>query len=264
MSASFAASTADYVNHGSDTSLDDLDPITVMCWIYLNTLVASSSARNLAFNKATAGDEGFSFYPGGASDNQVTSLVRQGSGTWLVKDASNTNFAHFGVNKWLFCAAAAEFGVAGKTLIGDLSNAPTEPSSYDVNNQVGSGSLSTDAGQNFYVGSGRTLTTFFGVNGIIAFGHIVSGYLTDQQIYQQWMMPHVISGSRMFRWYGLDGTMGTQYDWSGYQNNGTVTAATYSDSYPPIHISPGGIALPQHTLYTAPAAGSILPFMMHM
>jgi hypothetical protein len=67
--------------------------------------------------------------------------------------------------------------------------------------------------------------------GRIGMVHVVNTRLTLGQMKAQQFAPHVIPGSVLYTRLGWNGT-GTQADWSGGQNNCTVTGATVGNDVP--------------------------------
>ena len=145
-------------------------------------------------------------------------------------DATPSNFAAWGIGKWLFVAGVIELGSMPRLLIGDLTTIPTEPSAYTTQNN-GAGPIISDAAQNLFVGAGRDFGASFRFGGDVATIHIVGANLTNAQIIKQWMRPQIIASTVLFTHYGFNGT-GTQPDWSGNNNSGAVTGATVADHVP--------------------------------
>jgi hypothetical protein len=217
-SLSFAHGSSQYVNHGSDVSLDDLDPVTVMVWAWVDTLHATE--RNFVFGKASAADEGISWTLGRTSGvDQIISNREASSNANVVSDTSN--FAAWGIAKWMFCAFVHELGGTPRLLVGDLVTPPAEPSSY--NSQVGGSTpITSDAGQNLYVGNIRDLGSTWRFGGDVALVHVVAANLTNKEIIEQWEAIRPLEGrTRLLAHYG-EGTQ-TQFDLSGNNNHGTTT-----------------------------------------
>lgn len=258
MALSFVHGATEYVNHGSDVSLDDMDPCTIMAWVKVDALDASE--RNLLINKESGTDEGLSFYVGFNSGSPQLIAIRQSTtATWHTATAVAANFTHWGTGKWVFVVAVLNFGGTARLLVGDLSNVPAEPSAY-TSQVAGTGAVQTDAANDLIVANGRGIATFWRFGGDVATKHIVEEALTNQQIIQQWMRFSLRSTSRLFPHYGFNGT-GTQADWSGNLNNGTITGnPTVVDHVPLGPMFGFDVSLP--FLVAAPPGG-IIPRIMY-
>ncbi len=228
---SFLHGTTQHINYGSDGSLDDLDPITVLVWVNLDTLHATE--RNLVLGKATAADAtGLQFYLGHTASNDKILLERQTDATWSAADAATSNFTSWGIGKWVFAAAVIEIGVAPRLLVGDLTSPPTEPSSYTTQ-ASGTGSIVTDAAQNLYVGNGRNLGSNLRTGGDIAFVHVIAANLSNAEIVAQWQRFRKLPETRLVSRPGMDGP-GIQIDHSGRGNHGTLTGGPIVAQGPPL------------------------------
>jgi hypothetical protein len=93
----------------------------------------------------------------------------------------------------------------------------------------GSGTLNSDAAANFSIGNASGYGAAW--PGTIAWFAHWNRVLTLAEVVEQQFNPHVTSGCVLFMHLGYNGT-GTQPDWSGNGNNGTVTSATVSDHVP--------------------------------
>lgn len=121
-------------------------------------------------------------------------------------------------------------GGAGEVVniyLGDLSTVPTE-CTYGTATD-GSGTVTDDSAANLWVGNnpGGTLAW----QGRIAGVHFCDRVLTLGEIQRQWMRFDANANSRIISHLGFNGT-GTQPDWSGSGNPGTVTGATVANHVP--------------------------------
>ena len=258
MALSFAVSVVDYVDHGSATNLDDMDPVTMMAWIIADD--ESAEFHALMGKNKDAGGQGLSWAI--HEENVLAIVTRQTGGVEnLEAEATTSNFASFGLGKWMFVAAVVDVGTSARMLVGDLTTAPAEPSSYDAV-EVGDGAISTDAGEPFTVGHSIDFgTASAGFAGDVAFVHVVEAALTNGQIIQQWMRPHPIANSRIFsHYYGT----GTQADWSGQGNNGTLSGSPTAVDHAPIMTGFGLGQLDPYVVAAGPApTTTIIPRIMH-
>ena len=222
MSLSFTRLSTDHVDHGSNASLDTLGAGVYMMWMFSGASAdvdwqlfeknesATKSALNPDFNWGAE-----------IGRDSVDLLVRANIG----------NFASYGAAKWLFLAFAFDrTGADGdqKLLMGDLTTAATEPSTYSTQT-VGSGNFVADASNSLIVGNQAAGNR--GVEDSIASLHLCNVLLTNAQIRAQQFRFRKLLSSVILCEYGWNGT-NLQPDWSGNGNNGTVTGATVSDHVP--------------------------------
>ena len=221
MALTFGGATSDRVNCGSGASLDDLSPFTWMAWIYPT---AFTSGRRLA-------EKG--------SSTQKVMLLSGTSGDWRLQVArtvaSNyiTNDTPLALNTWKFVAATFDTGGGAGEIInlytGGLNTIATE-SSY-TSPADGSGAVTADASGDFVIGNVGVATFNQAFEGRIAFFGVWNRALSLGEIRAQQFRPHVTSGCVLFQYLGFAGT-GTQPDYLGNANAGTVTGATVSDHVP--------------------------------
>lgn len=253
MSLSCVHGANQYIDHGSDASLDNLDPVTMMAWINVDALDASE--RNLLAGKATAGNgNGLTFLIGRTSGDNKLLLERQ-AGTWSTCDAPVANFSAWGTGKWIFVAGVIEIGVAPRVLVGDLSSVPAEPSAYTTQD-AGVAPVTSDAAQNWIVGNGRGIQATFRFGGDVATIHVVAANLTNAELVRQWMRFTPLPTSVLLAHYGFNGTA-SQPDWSGNGNAGTVTSATVAD-----HV-PLGPLFGSDAVSLRPLSIGVIPLIMH-
>lgn len=226
MALLLSGSDTDRINHGSDASLDNIDTGTFICWAY-SLFDASTNAE--LFHKAT-GTPARSWL---VKTSNVHEIQYGRTGTNLQATAALGNFAHYGTSKWCFFAAAWDFSGANGDqilLIGDLDSPAAEPSSYSTQ-VVGTGSAGDDSAADFIVGNHPSGSVSW--DGRIALFAAYAELMTIAQIQalQGRLQPGPQSTCKLFCNYGFHGT-GTQTDWSGNENNGTVTGATVADHVP--------------------------------
>jgi hypothetical protein len=138
----------------------------------------------------------------------------------------------FTINNWWFVAVTFDGVTAPKLYIGNLTTPVHEIASYSISTAP-SGARVTDGGARTIIGNldnGGVVNA--GFQGRIAVANFIQGsVLSLGQLKQHQFNPHAEAGSRIFTWYGFNGT-GTQPDWSGNKNNGTVTGAKIAPNVP--------------------------------
>lgn len=228
---------ADVVDHGASNNMDNLGAATYMAWAYPDT---SGDVDYCLANK------GSNTVGCAITSNPVANMSIQyfRASTHLDASGAFSNFTSWAVNKWVFIACTYDLSGANgdqRILIGDLTTAATEPSSY-ATQTVGSGSATDDSAENFFVGHLNGLTIFHW-RGRIARVVVVSSNLSNSQIVAHQWSGAMAHGANTELWceYGHNGT-GTQPDWSGNSNNGTVATAVQA-----VHVPLGpplGYAIP--------------------
>ena len=222
MSLLFDAST-ELVNHGSDSSIDDIQAGTMFFWHY----PTSFSGRGHMFRKnggthlfrmtqETNGTHEFNC-------TQPTSGINLSNA--VTASPATLNVWQFVAVRWDTSGAAAD----QEMYIGELDSIASEVSSY-LQQSVGTGTHD-DAAGTMYVGSRGDTTAPY--QGRIAFFAMYDKYLSVGKILQQQfhLMGPVDSNCVMLVNYGFNGP-GTQTDWSGNGNGGTVTGATVAPHVP--------------------------------
>lgn len=228
MALQFNNAITDRVVIGSDATLDNITSGAILMWIYVDSYISArrfyqkagtaGTRKDLFFFTAGGGDVFNLFWARGVADLKVQGLL--------------ANYAHYGAGKWLFLVTL--FDIAGANgdqiiLIGDLSNVAAEPSAY-TQQQVGSGAMGDDSASDASIGdiAGGNLS----FDGKIATFQLISGRAVSiaEAISLQWH-PRVVANTVAFYHLGYNG-VGTQPDWSGNGNAGTVTGATVADHVP--------------------------------
>ena len=224
MALSFTGGDSDRVDVSSYSDVEGMATGTIVFWVYWDDI---SPADNRQFF-TKQGEYGVAFSPWGAGDKVQGSVVR---GTTNLDVAGlNANFSHLASTKWLFLAFTWDTGGANadqRLLIGDLDSPAAEPSAYSTQT-VGSGAVASGA-NNLIIGcdGGHTLS----FNGDIALCGIFDVHMTNAEIQAQ---QHSLYPLReCVGWWnlGFNGT-GSQTDWAGGGNNGTVTGAVLADHVP--------------------------------
>ncbi len=229
MALTFGVGTAERVNHGSATSLDNLpdsaNGMTVLLWTYVTS---RTDARKFASKARASLGAGWQLGLNGTTGNVQMLCERATTDAFRV-----TNDTPIAANTWIFLAADAKISASPATHIytGTLTTSAVE-STYG-SDQDGSGAYNSDAARDFMGGNIDATTPNLSIPGRIAWIGLWNRVLTLVEIQEQQFAPHVTSGCVLFSHYGYNGT-GTQPDWSGNGNNGTVTSATLTPDHVPI------------------------------
>ena len=219
MSLIFADASNDHVDHGSDTSIDDLQTWTK---IFLIDFAAWTQYRKI-FQKGRAGNADKRVELG-STEGDLSIIVRRGG----VNDSATPSTSLTAAGGWQWLAITYDIAATSGQRITAFSAANFDsPFVQDGQGGVGTGAV-VDASQTLRVGSNNDGT---GPNARIAFFGQWNRVLTLGELKAQQFRPHVTGGCVTFTRYGFNGT-GTQADWSGNGNSGAVTSATVGDSAP--------------------------------
>lgn len=206
---------------------DEMTAGTIFAWIY-PTDAGTGVFDNTVLSRWTPapGD-----YCGLAVGDQNVSFQRVRATLYTVVTSSSNNVVN---NAWQFVAAVWNTGgVNGdqKAYWGNLTTIVTEVATY-TSQAVGSGAL-TGMATNVYTGGNPDSTFEVDFAGRIAIVGRCTSQLTLGQLQTvQWrLLPALSFSATLFSILGYAGT-GTQPDWSGSGNNGTVTSATVGDHVP--------------------------------
>jgi hypothetical protein len=233
------------INFGKAANLSDLDPLTVIAWVYPDAITTNYTSI-ITKTSGPPGNPGWSLTLSDVWDSSIPQSVwfnyRDGSGNydsaWAV-----TNTAVIG--EWNYIAATwAGPGNVPKIYKGSLNSLATLRSTTD------------------------TVSTHDGTTGDVAYDMICSPSAEDtkvavlgvfeeelslSQIQSFQFQPRILSSNcKLFAFPGLHGAS-TVPDLSGTGNNGTITNATVSDHVPlppPFgynvvsHAAAGGISIP--------------------
>lgn len=225
----FGAATSDRVDCGNPSNLTDVNTGTCCAWVY-NTATATNQ-------RIWAKGAGVNIHHFRLTTSQFGIVIGRATAPLNVQ-ASASNFAAYATGKWLFVVGLWDTGGANgdqKILIGDLANPPVPPSSYDIAQTVGSGTVNSDAAGNFLIGNAGTNVVSW-VGRIAAFG-FWNRQLSYAEILDQYEQMNPTAGCVLLPHLGYNG-VGRQQDWSGYNNHGTVTGATYTPFGIPVPTAP--------------------------
>lgn len=251
MSLRFGAATGDRVDCGSGSSIDDLrsgaNGFTILTIIRRTT---NGANQHIVTKDQSTADGRFSLL--------IDNAPSEGCARFIVgrPGATNTDYITSTVvsslNTWTFIGAGFKDAAAPDVSIyySSMGGAVAEAAYNTANN--GSGALGTDAAANLYIGNLQRATSypFLGDIGVVA---IVNRRMTLAECEDWKNNPRMIAGCVLFQRLGENGT-GTQPDYSGNGNSGTITGATLSDN-PPLRRP----WVRQHTpaLYIVPASSAV-------
>jgi len=216
-------------------------------WVYPTTLTASrglftigatSSIPTVAIRLATA-----------ATDLDV----RVQQATSQAQYVSNDN--PLALNTWCMIAATYSQGSTPRSRIyrGTLTAEAVESTYVTTTTGTGNKSSETGSGSNLTWGNRFTAGPAYAqaFQGRIAVGAYFSRVLTLGEIQSWQFRPRMMTGCVAFYHLGFAGT-GTQPDWSGNGNAGTVTGATVSD-HAPVRAFRSVSPIPSYTVGAAAA-----------
>lgn len=224
MSLSITAST-DKVNVGSDASLDDLQTMTSIAWVWLNALTGSRRIWQKGVVALDGTFHNIEFF--GSPAKIVYSYDRATADNYVEVPAAN--FAAFGAGKWLFIAfvSSPTVDADNKFYMGDLTTAAAEPSAYTTRT-MGSGAFNSDAAANLILGNKANDAT--PLTGKIAWIGFWNRQLSPAEIEEQRLWPHITNGCVLLQHLGENDLL-TQWD-KALSNNGTVTGSAVADDPP--------------------------------
>ncbi len=214
-----------HVDCGSAANLDNWTALTVLTWIYPTEAaqftiprIFFKGSKYLATSDIITGNQQFRLQINRATTNAAAQTVDGALET----------------NKWLFLAGTYDESDGPRIFKGDLTTTVSEVS-YD-SRTVGAGATSSDATDALRWGNRESSPSdTHGFRGRIAAVAYINQRLTlgELKTAQFKIAAWVLStgNTKDFHLFGFNGT-GTQPDWSGSANNGTVTVATVADHVP--------------------------------
>jgi hypothetical protein len=181
-SLNFAADSSARVDHGTDTSLDDLfianTQITMWLWVYRTV----NGGNQSMMTKDGAFPSGWEFVvDNGAAEGQLRFIVFRGSGSGNWTDIQSNSTTAVPLNTWTFVAFTFDTSLAtyGRLYKGNESTAVSEVG-YALQ-QNGATPPDADATHSLYVGNLQRATTL-SFKGRIARGGIITRALTLAQL----------------------------------------------------------------------------------
>jgi hypothetical protein len=224
MALTFGAATSDRVHVAASSSVNDLSAWTWVLWVYITTL---TNFRHF-FGKGSGVAGGYRCYePGGGNNDQVRlDLARATTDLGVATDNADLT-----TNKWWCIAVTFDAGASAGELVhiyrGDLTAALTE-CTYGTYGE-GAGAVQSDAGEDIDIANNEAFGS--ALQGRVAIAALFNRALSQQELVAWQFRPRVLGGCVGFWQLGWNGT-GTQPDWSGNGNSGTVTGATVADHVP--------------------------------
>ncbi len=225
MALTFGANLTDRVNIGSAAVIDNLNPFTWFMWLNANTITAS---RVFACKGLSGTNQKLCGFSGG-SGNVIVQVTRASVSTQYITNTTPLS----STGTWYCLAVTFDSGAAAGQVVNIYTGTLTSPlteATYGTATD-GSGGVSSDASSNFFWGNRSNFDLPF--QGDIAIGMIFNRALSLGELKSLQWRPRMISGCVDFQILGYNGT-GSQPDWSGNGNAGTVTGATQSATHVPL------------------------------
>lgn len=218
----FGAVNSDRVVVTAATSINNLTAASSVSWIFPTSLVTGGRLWQKGLAGTSPNGAMLLNVQGTAGDIQFAAQRATSNASYVT---NTTPIAT--LNKWYCVAATYNDGAtpAMHIYVGTATT-PLVEATYSTALD-GSGATKGDSAVNLVVGNFASNTLAF--NGRIALHAQWNRALTLGELKAQQFAPHVTSGNVVFMYLGFNGT-GTQADWSGNKNNGTVTGATVSNA----------------------------------
>jgi hypothetical protein len=214
--------TGEGSDHGTDSTLDNLVPITVCSWVYPTTF--DSNFRRIAIKRVDGTNE-WDFQISGALSGAFAFTRRYSVANAIATSAAST----LTTNTWSFVCAGFDGTLAPKLYHGTLTT-PVAEVSYNGTPTAPSGTNGDDSAGPLVVGHRPGLANS-NVLGRIAWVGVWNETLTLGQLRAQQFRPRKTATSKLFVHYGYNGT-GTQTDWSGLKHHGTLTGGAIGAHVP--------------------------------
>jgi len=219
----FTNATSDRVLVNAAASVDTLATASFIMWVYPTSITANRSF----VRKGNLVSTGWNFGFVNASGDFRAQIGRP------TRDDYSTNSAPMPTaNKWYCFAITWDINAAAGQRIniytGDLTT-PLAEATYSSTNS-GSGIQANDSGVNINIGNIPTSHNA-AFPGYIANTIMLNRTLTLGELRSLQYNPRVVSGTVGYWQLGYNGT-GTQTDYSGKNNSGTVTGATVTGHVP--------------------------------
>lgn len=219
MSLLLGGATNDRIDCGSAASIDNLTESTILLWVKINTL----TANRVLVSKHDGATNGFTARLSGTGGNIAIFWNR--ATTSLSFTSTDTPFAATGVWKCVMITISH----TGNTIalyVGDLGSPLAASTGTSAG---GSGAYSSDAGNTLQWGNRGSDTA--AMQGNFAVGAVVTRVMTLAEGQAWQWRPRMVASCAGFWWFGSNGT-GSQPDYSGNGNAGTLTGTSLSDFLP--------------------------------
>jgi hypothetical protein len=246
MALTFGAASSDRVNITNLGGIASNNPFSWCIWLYCTT----RTNNRFIIAKNSTSQRAFRFNGTGANLGNVELIVARS----VTASSYITNDTPLTANSWLCFVITYDSSASAGQLIhiyhGSASAALVE-STYGTSTD-GSGTIPSDNAMVLGNNSGAASAFQGRIAYIAQFNRVLS--LTEGISWQ--FFPRVMSGCVLFTPIGFNGT-GSQIDYSGVQNNGTVTGASLTPDGPPVRnpffFGPAAFA------YVVAAAGVTVP-----
>ena len=220
-------SNSAHIDHGSGGRLDNIDAGAVAFWVY----PTDNTARQVIQTKRS---DALGLNAQSTPKNLQLQKSRNSGTAFLNVIADLANFAHYGINKWVFVIATWDINDVNNCTIhvGDLSNLAAEPSSYSTQT-AGSGTPDDNSANNFIVGRHYTAGNRFFVGRVAKGWHFDKVLSAGERANLQWAGKISDFASCIFYTeYGFQGAADSP-DWTGNGFTGTqVGTLTVADHVP--------------------------------
>ena len=222
---SFTDGSSNNVNYGSGSSLDNLHEHTLIMWLYVRSLTASNRiVASKEVNSATTFDKQWQIRSSGQLD---TFMNTSGTDATARSNTGAGNVVYAG--QWFYIVFSMSSSMVPRLYLGTATTTVKEVS-Y-VTQTTGTGSPTDESASNFILGNNQLLAR--AGNFDIAYVQYINRELSLGELRSLQYRPRFVTGTRLLSFPGFNRT-GTQTDYSGFGNSGTVTGATLSLPTPPI------------------------------
>lgn len=224
MALSLSDGATDLINHGTATALDNMAQATVMMWIFLDNV--NNAIRGFA-GKTNSGTltTGWGISRNNTDGTRIDLRVNRAT----TDQTASSSTGVLQASQWQLVAVTWDITNGGpKIYWGDLDTVVV-----DVTNSAADGSGTQDDDSTFDLVIGNILTGGArAIPGDIAWAAVYNRDLSLEEIrFHQYRQRFLSSNCLIFSHYGYNGT-GTQTDWSGNGNGGSVTGATQANHAP--------------------------------
>lgn len=213
----FTSASSDRVTIASNSTIDNLNNFTYIAWVYPTT--SGGATEEIIAKQSTVSNGKRLRIQAGGSINLRASRAT----TAMNVSSGSTSTVNYVINEWNIIAGVRDGADTqnGRIYIGTATTTIREVDAYITANN-GSGAATSEAGTPLYISNNGAFASSFG--GGIAFVGVWNRALTLAELKAQQFFPHRTAGNVVFMFLGFNGT-GTQPDWSGNGNSGTVTGA---------------------------------------
>ncbi len=216
MALLFGGNTSDEVAVAAVSSINDLNTLTTIQWVYLTGSTNGKRLWQKGPNKALSLSD--------VPPNLFYVVVRAGANMFVEGVAD-----HISLNEWNCIATTYSEGAGGDIYQGTLTTQITK-SSYD-NRAAGDSGTTADASSELNICNETAGSPTRAMPGRCGTFQLFNKVLSLGEIQAQQFAPHNTAEQVVYHRYGLNAA-GTQPDYSGNGNSGAVTGATVADFVP--------------------------------